>query len=356
VSVLDLDIHGKPKLVGPAADMTARIQSLALPGQILVSRAAFDNARQYVREHPKCNEGVSCPLLHWDAHGYYRFKGIPDSQEVFEVGAQDSSPCKAPVNSEKAHYVGSPDDEAMRGWRPALGQEIPHRAHWVLEKKIGEGGFGEVWLASHNKTKEWRVFKFCFSADRIRSFKRELTLFRLIRDALGDRNDIARLYDVSLESPPYMLESQYEAGGTLLDWSKKNGGIGKLTPADRIELLAKVADAVAAAHSVGVLHKDIKPSNILVRERNAKLLPVLADFGIGILTDRTRLEDLKITQAGFTNSLLTDNESSRTGTRMYSLPESTAGKAFTTAGDVYALGVMLYQFTAGDLERPIGEG
>jgi class 3 adenylate cyclase len=218
VSVLDLDIHGKAKLVGPAADMTSRIQSLALPGQILVSRAAFDNARQYVGDHPACGEGAACPPLRWIAHGFYRFKGIPDSQEVFEVGAQGSSPCKAPGDTEKAYYVGSPDDEAMRGWRPALGQEIPRRTSWVLEKKIGEGSFGEVWLSSHKKTKEWRVFKFCFSSDRLRSFKRELTLFRLLKDALGDRNDIARLYDVSLESPPFMLESQYEAGGNLLDW------------------------------------------------------------------------------------------------------------------------------------------
>jgi WD40 repeat protein/class 3 adenylate cyclase len=356
VSVLDLDIHGKPKLVGPAADMTARIQSLALPGQILVSRAAFDNARQYVREHPVCGEGTACPVLCWEAHGYYRFIGIPDPQEVFEVGAKGSSPCKEPAKTEKAWYVGSPDDEAMRGWRPALGQAIPRRAGWVLEKKIGDGGFGEVWLASHKNTKEWRVFKFCFSPDRLRSFKREMTLFRLIRDALGNRNDIARLYDISLESPPYLLESQYEPGGNLLDWAGKQGGIAKVPLAVRLDLIIRIAEAVAAAHSVGILHKDLKPSNILIRDEDGHPRPVLADFGIGILTDRSRLNDLKITEAGFTQSLLTDNESSRTGTRMYAPPESTAGKTFTTAGDVYALGVILYQMVAADLERPIGEG
>ncbi|MGA2442592.1 MAG: protein kinase, partial [Tepidisphaeraceae bacterium] len=356
VSVLDQDIYGKPKLVGPAADMTARIQSLALPGQILVSRAAFDNARQYVRDHPICGEGTACPLLCWEAHGFYRFTDISDPQEVFEVGAQGTAPSKAPEKTDKAWYVGSPDDEAMRGWRPALGQSIPRRAGWVLEKKIGDGGFGEVWLASHKSTKEWRVCKFCFSSDRLRSFKREMTLFRLIRDALGNRNDIARLYDISLESPPYLLESQYEPGGNLLDWAGKQGGIDKIPLSVRLDLVIRIAEAVAAAHSVGILHKDLKPSNILIRDEDGNPRPVLSDFGIGILTDRSRLNDLKITQAGFTQSLLTDNESSRSGTRMYAPPESTAGKTFTTAGDVYALGVILYQMAVGDLERPIGEG
>jgi len=48
---------------------------------------------------------------------------------------------------------------------------------WVLEQKLGEGGFGEVWLGQHQVMKERRVFKFCFRADRVRSLKREMTLF-----------------------------------------------------------------------------------------------------------------------------------------------------------------------------------
>ena len=56
--------------------------------------------------------------------------------------------------------------------------------------------------------KQRRVFKFCFDADRLRSFKRELTFFKLIKQHLGDRDDIAQLLDISTDEPPFYLESE----------------------------------------------------------------------------------------------------------------------------------------------------
>src|SRR5439155_924024 len=79
--------------------------------------------------------------------------------------------------------------------RPAIGLALPSSPHWVVEKKLGEGGFGEVWLARHIKSKAERVFKFCFDAERLRALKREVVLFRLLKEALGDRRDIARVID-----------------------------------------------------------------------------------------------------------------------------------------------------------------
>src|SRR5207249_8028346 len=97
---------------------------------------------------------------------------------------------------------------------------------------------------------------------------------------------------------------------------------------ERVEIVAKVADAVAAAHSVGVLHKDIKPTNVLLsHDADGSLQPRLSDFGIGLLTDRGQLAARNITETGFT--LIGENESSRTGTRMYSPPEVLTGRPFT---------------------------
>jgi serine/threonine-protein kinase len=356
-SVLDVDIHGKPKLVGPAADLTARVMSLALPGQILASRAAFNDARQYVGEHPVCAQGEACPLLRWQAHGFYRFKGVEEPQEVFEVGAEGVAPLAALPDGEKAWYVGSPDEEELRGWQPALGQAIPGRAGWVLERNIAEGGFGEVWLGWLPKANQRRVFKFCFDAERLRSFKRELTILRLLRESLGDLEDIARIEDLHMERPPYYLVSEYADEGTLADWVERRGGLAKVPMGVRIEKVARTAEAVAAAHSVGVLHKDLKPSNILVRTGpDGTPRPMIADFGIGVLTDRSRLKEHGITAAGLSVSQRTDNRSSRTGTRLYAPPEMDVGKPFTVQGDVYALGVLLYQMVTGDLLRPLGTG
>ena len=200
-----------------------------------------------------------------------------------------------------------------------------------------------------------RVFKFCLEANRLSSLKRELTLFRLLQDALGDRQDIARLYEVQLEQPPYFLESEFSELGNLADWAKEQGGIAAVPMATRLDLMARVADAVAAAHSVGVLHKDLKPANILMYQgEGGRRAPKLADFGIGTVIDRSKHKGMPMTGGGFTQ-VVTDKHSSYT-TMMYAPPEIHEGKPFTVQGDWYALGVMLYQMVAGDLNRSLAEG
>ena len=92
---------------------------------------------------------------------------------------------------------------------------------------LGEGGFGEVWLAGH-PSGERRVFKFCFDASRLRGLKREATLFQLLKDELGDRDDIAKVLDWNFDEPPYFLESEYTEGGSLADWGQAAGGIASV--------------------------------------------------------------------------------------------------------------------------------
>ncbi len=341
---------GKAKLIGLAADFTARIMDLAEPGQILMTRGAFDDARQYLREHP---DGES--ELKWLAHGPYLFKGADEPIPVFEVGAKGTAPLRAPGDSNKARRAVTPGEEELLGWRPAIGREIPGRPKFVLERELGEGGFGEVWLARHEKLKTRRAFKFCFDADRLRSFKREMTLFRLLKEALGDRPDIATLHDVRLDLPPFFLESEYSEAGDLKKWCEEKGGAGALPLAQRLDLFVRTCDAVSAAHSVGILHKDLKPSNVFLRLEDGEPRPVLADFGIGLVIDPSQLADHGVTMAGFTETI-GGNDSSRTGTRVYSPPELLAGKPFTVRGDVYALGVLLYQLVVGDLDRPLAVG
>jgi WD40 repeat protein/class 3 adenylate cyclase len=353
------DASGRPRLVGLAIDLAGRLTQLAQASQVLLTRTAFDEARQFLREYPDDASGSSSPSpppLRWVAHGPYRFKGADEPLEVFEVGGEGIAPLAPPPNSDAARRMVTAAQEETLGWRPAVGLEVPQRVNWLLEAKLGEGTFGEVWLARHERTKEKRVFKFCFDLERLHSFKRELTFFRLLRDALGERRDIARLYDVRLDHPPFFLESEYAPGGNLLMWAEAQGGLANVPLESRLELVAKVADAVAAAHSIGILHKDIKPGNILLHTDgdDGTLRPQLGDFGIGLLVDRSQLAARHITEIGFTG--LETEQSSRTGTRMYAPPESLTGRPFTTQGDIYALGVLLYQMAVGDLTRPLASG
>ena len=157
-------------LYGIQVDTCARVMSLAQGDQILMTRFAFDNARQVLRgeELPGINE------LNWLNHGHYLVKGLEEAIEICEVGEAGDASLKAPSDAQKAQRQIAPDTEPVLGWRPALEQVVP-RTKWILEKKLGEGAFGEVWLGRHEILEERRVFKFCFRADRVRSLKREVT-------------------------------------------------------------------------------------------------------------------------------------------------------------------------------------
>jgi serine/threonine-protein kinase len=349
---LGQEASGQTKLVGRAMDLAARLMGMANENQILLSRTAFDEARQFLRAHPV--EQMRDLQLLWLAHGAYLFKGLEEPVEVFEVGPESMAPCIAPANSEKARRAVAADEEAMLGWRPAAGLVVPRREGWVLTRKLGSGGDSEVWLGQHVRLRDQRVFKFCFGRERIRSLKREMTLFRLIKEALGDRPDICPVYEVHLDDPPFVLETGYTEGGNLSDWAEKLGDIEVVPLAVRLDIVARTAEAVAAAHSVGVLHKDIKPTNILIyRGEDGNPRPRLSDFGIGQLSDTALIRGGNITITGLT---LTDNRSDRSGTLMYAPPELLAGRPYTIEGDIYSLGVLLYQLVVGDLSKPLAHG
>jgi WD40 repeat protein/class 3 adenylate cyclase/tRNA A-37 threonylcarbamoyl transferase component Bud32 len=337
-------------VLGMQVDLAARITALASGGQILTTRGVFDNARQMLKGQLLSGVGA----LAWISHGPYLLKGFEEAQEICEVGETGVAPLRQPTDCEAGKRVSVPGIEPVLGWRPAVEQAVPG-TQWILEEKLGEGGFGEVWLARHRRTKEPRVFKFCFRADRLRSLKREMTLFRIMKEVLGERLDVARLHNVQFEESPYYLEIDYTPGGNLADWIKQRGGFEKVTLRLRLEIVAQIATALAAAHSVGVVHKDVKPSNILIEERRDGSIQVrLTDFGIGQLLDGQALERAGITSTGFTETASAMTElSSRTGTRLYMAPELIAGRQPSIQSDIYSLGVLLYQLIVGDLSQPM---
>jgi DNA-binding winged helix-turn-helix (wHTH) protein/serine/threonine protein kinase len=234
------------------------------------------------------------------------------------------------------------------------GDHLPARPHWVLFEKLGVGSHGEAWRMRHDKTGEERVFKFALDEVSLSALKREITLFRVVNDSLGDTACVVRLLDWNLEQPPYFVESEYAAGGSLDDWVKSRGGIAAVPMNERIEVVARIATTLASVHAVGVLHKDLKPGNVLVRPKSDGSADVLlADFGSGGVLDLKYIERLGITRLGFTRTVATDINF---GTPMYLAPEIIAGQTFTVKSDIYALGVILYQFVAGDFHRVISAG
>lgn len=348
----DVARGAKPvEIEGYAKPVAARVMALAKARQTLLTRGAFDLARVAA-----AREEVSEDELRWLAHGPYVLKGVAEPVEIFEVGEKGFAPLLVPKSTEKAHRAVTAEDELTLGWRPAPGLEVPRHARWRLAEKLGEGGFGEVWRAVHEKTDENRVFKFCYRPDRLRSLQREVTLFRLLKETLGSREDIARILDWNFERAPYFLECEYTAGGNLLEWAQDQGGPAAVPLATKLDLMAQVAEALAAAHSVGVLHKDVKPSNVLVTTgRSGGPQVRLTDFGIGVVTDREVLARQGITVFDLTE-MVADSTGSAGGTHLYMAPELVEGRNPTVQADIYALGVMLYQFVVDDFSHAVAPG
>jgi serine/threonine protein kinase/DNA-binding winged helix-turn-helix (wHTH) protein len=235
------------------------------------------------------------------------------------------------------------------------GDAVPGREQWRLARAMDISGSSEVWLGENPKTHEQRVFKFAADGARLKGLKREITISRFLRESLGDRPEFVRILEWNFDTSPFFLESEY-AGPNLTEWAEKEGGLPKISYETRLQLLVDVAKAVAAAHGIGVLHKDLKPANVLiVPGGNGGWQIKLADFGSASLFDPSRLQALGITNLGFTQTASLEAQS-LTGTLMYLAPEVLAGQSPSAGADVYALGVMLYQLTIGDFRKPLAPG
>lgn len=233
----------------------------------------------------------------------------------------------------------------------AEGLPVPGAEGWRLERRLGFGG--DTWLR-RNTDGEHRVFKFAAEGERLGQLKRELTVHRLLRQGLGDDAPEVRIVGWQFDIGPGYLQLDHLPAGSLVEWFRAQGGAAAVPLDWRLAPAADIARGVAAAHELGVLHKDLKPSNVLVRPRPDGRPPqvLLAGFGVAQLLDDQGLRHWGITRLGFTQKI----DASHSGTPAYLAPEVSAGELPTTRSDVYACGVMLFQLVVGDLRRPLAPG
>jgi serine/threonine protein kinase/WD40 repeat protein len=248
-----------------------------------------------------------------------------------------------------------PPEIAPPPWSPGPRAIIPGTS-WELLEKIGEGGTGEVWLGAHKQLQERRVFKFCATEEKARTLKREVTLFRLLKERVGRNEHFITLHEVSLDEPPWYLMMDYVDARDLEAWCAAQAGWPAAVPESvRIEIVIQAAEALQAAHEAGILHRDIKPANLLVREDASLGLHVfVADFGIGqIVTDQLILDQ---THLGFTRTVSELRRDFLSGTLFYLAPEVLEGSPASARSDIYSLGVVLWQLLSGNLHAPLDPG
>ncbi len=206
-----------------------------------------------------------------------------------------------------------------------------------LIRQLGQGGMSVVWLAERDDGQMRRrvALKMPHAGPGQALLIERLRRERDILASLEHRH-IARLYDVGV-SPmglPFLV-LEYIEGETLPAYCDQH----KLGLHDRLRLFLQVLSAVQYAHTKLVLHRDLKPSNILVNQQGeVKLL----DFGIAKL--------IRDSETGAAPSTELTQHNGHVLTPDYAAPEQIAGKPLTTASDVYALGVILFELLTG--QRP----
>ena len=223
--------------------------------------------------------------------------------------------------------VGSTKSGAERlvGGQPL--EEPVEIGQYEVQRSLGRGGMGAIFLAIDRDLDRPVAIKILESVNKD-------TYIRFRREAMAvariSHPNVVQVYDVGLDSTVPFIVMEYVAGGTLSDLLR-DPDVPNPMPWDRAtRIVSGVAKGLGAAHNKGIVHRDMKPANILMVSRKTEF-PKLADFGIAKLSGADQL-----TREGLV-----------VGTVGYLSPEQALGKPVDARSDVYSLGVMYYRMLTG---------
>jgi serine/threonine-protein kinase PpkA len=195
-----------------------------------------------------------------------------------------------------------------------------------IQRKLGEGGMASVFLGVESTTGQRVAIKLLSRGKGDEAAEKR---FLMEGETLAHlpHNNIVRVLEVVHEEDRSYIVMECLEGGVL----SKRMSTGWLTLSDHVGFIVQIAGALQYAHEHGVIHRDLKPDNILFRDART---PVLTDFGIARL--RRDLTDSRITETGMV-----------IGTPTYMSPEQATGQEVDGRSDQYALGVLFYEMLAG---------
>jgi Tol biopolymer transport system component/predicted Ser/Thr protein kinase len=218
-----------------------------------------------------------------------------------------------------------------------IGQTL---GHYRIESKLGEGGMGVVYRAldTHlNRPAAIKVLRAeaMMDPDRKRRFVQEAQA----ASALNHPN-IITIYDINQADGADFMAMEYVAGKTLDQVIPRNG----LRLGETLKYAVQIADALARAHAAGIIHRDIKPGNIMVTD--VGLVKVL-DFGLAKLTESGEMDEAAETQALRAERPPRTEEGAIVGTVAYMSPEQAEGKKIDARSDIFSFGSLLYEMVTG---------
>ncbi|HJQ68073.1 MAG TPA: protein kinase [Blastocatellia bacterium] len=215
-------------------------------------------------------------------------------------------------------------------------------SHYRILDKLGAGGMGEVYLAEDTRLGRQVALKFLpasyqYDPDRRARFLKEARAASALRSP-----NIAAIYDIGEHEDSLFIVMEYVEGELLSNKLRR----GPTSVLEAIEIALQVADALDEAHSIGIIHRDIKSSNLIITERG---LVKILDFGLAkVLTQQTEADD-----DSSDRTMLFGKETLPgvvLGTASYMSPEQARGLEVDQRSDTFSLGVVLYEMLTG--KRP----
>jgi len=208
---------------------------------------------------------------------------------------------------------------------------------YQLVSLLGSGGMGEVYLAQDTQLDRKVALKIlpadvAGDAERMKRFVREAKS----ASALNHPN-IITIYEIGENQKTYFIATEYIEGQTLREWLKHS----QVDLRTSLEIAIQIASALDAAHRAGIIHRDVKPENVMVRPDG---LVKLLDFGIAKLTEKRSANDLEaatVIKSETTPGMVI-------GTAAYMSPEQARGSEVDVRTDIFSLGVVLYEMLAGE--------
>ena len=198
--------------------------------------------------------------------------------------------------------------------------------NYRLIERIGAGGMGEVWRAEDTKLLRHVALKILPPQLALDAEWKERFLREARAIAQVNHPNIATIYSIDQQGDSIFIAMELIEGEPLSNMIAQ----GPMSPADAVRVAIHVADGLSEAHEKGIVHRDIKPDNILVSKKVVKIL----DFGIAKQIGGTA--DPALTQGGMVM-----------GTPHYMSPEQALGRAVDARTDVFSLGVVLYEMLSG---------
>ncbi len=200
---------------------------------------------------------------------------------------------------------------------------------YILEERIGAGAQGDVWKGHKEGSEEPLAFK---------KLRPELARERNVIDAFLKERDtlervdsphVVRVRDMVAEGETLGLVMDYVGGGDLADVIREQGA---LAPELVVSYGTAIAAGLSAIHAAGLVHRDVKPANILMDDASTPATPRVADFGVARICD---------------SAVSTRSTGGGAGTPLYMSPEAADGLPAAPSMDVYSLGAMLYEMCCG---------